>query len=610
MSDFISEKFEDLKEYCKTFPQSPGVYIMKDHNGGYLYIGKAINLKNRIRNYFSEDFDNRFQIPYLMQRVNSLEWIVTNTETEALILEANLIRSHKPPYNLSLKDDKHFPYLKITMNEMFPKLLITRKVVDDGARYFGPYTDSRTMRKVYDFAHRLFKLRTSNYKFPQSKLHRPCINYSMGRCSAPCAGKITEEAYLERIEMLIQYLQGKRNDITTALEEKMRQASENLEFERAAQYRDQIQLIAKSASSKVDLKDNRDIDIFGTFKSDKEICLTIMSFKQGILMGQRNFTFKNDTWNPQQSELEALIIQYYRRSLSEHPSEIYLPFSDECNVLLIEEWFQKECNKKVIIKTPKIGAKKDLIKLAEKNARLYLAQKSSVSYEEATLELQKVLNLPRIPHTIEAFDISNLGDKFTVAGMVHFKDGSPVKSKFRRFKIKTVEGQNDFAMMFEAVDRRLSRLLDEGKDFPDLLLIDGGPGQLSSAIKALEKFDDPPMIASLAKKEEILFTPFVDTPVKLPQRHRVRRLVETIRNAVHKQAITYHRKIRDTALKTSTLESIEGIGKKTATNLLKTFGSIKRLKTASAEEIAEKISGFSVKKAEKLLHALHNNQKQ
>ena len=596
---------ESILGQINRFPESPGVYVMKDESGIILYIGKAINLKSRVRSYFFDTHEDRAHIPVMLQKLDHIEWIVTNNETEALILEANLIRTHKPRYNVDLRDDKHYPYLKVTVQEPFPRLLVVRRVEKDGAKYFGPYTDVQSMRRLVAFAKKIFKLRDCNKALPLHKQVRPCINFSMKRCSGACAGEITETAYRESIRDLLQFLSGKRNDLIKELTERMQHASSELRFEDAGVIRDQIQLIRDASRlQQVDLKlEDVDCDVFGIAEGERSTCLAVLHFRDGLLMSSRHFLFQRTTWNFSNSNHDNILLQYYLSHEEGPPSEILLPENAGFQPEVLQGWLNQQFTSKVTIVTPQKGAKRILISMAEKNARLYMVQKVPPSALDDIADLQRVLQLPTLPETIEAFDISNLGESFTVAGMVQFKNGMPNKSAYRRYKIKWVEGQNDFAMMMEVVTRRLSRLKEEGATFPDLLLIDGGPGQLHAANEALQQFDKPPYIASLAKREEILYSPCVSDPVRLPPTHPARRLVERIRDEVHRYAITYHRKLRGKQFGSSALEKLEGIGKKRAQLLLKRFGSIQRLKEASIEQIVQ-VNGFSEDMAKKLIESL------
>lgn len=597
---------EHLLDQISRFPEKPGVYLMKDSSDGLLYIGKAVNLKSRVRSYFLDTHIDRAQIPLMLKLLDHIDLIVTNNEAEALILEANLIRKHKPKYNIDLRDDKHYPYLKVTVQEPFPQLLVVRRVEKDGAQYFGPYTDVRAMRAMVAFAKRIFRLRDCSKNINPQKPVRPCINYSMKQCSGPCGGRISEENYRQNINDLIRFLKGKRNDLVKELLERMAKASDELRFEDAAFYRDQIRLI-KDASrlQQVDLKlADTDCDVFGIVQGDREMSLAVLHFREGLLMAGRNFLFKRSSWDFALENRDNILLQFYMREGQEIPLEVIVPENAGFTESILQNWFDEQKPKANVI-IPQKGTKKLLVMMAEKNAHSYLTRKVPPDALKDVEDLQKVLKLPVLPNTIEAFDISNLGESFTVAGMVQFKNGLPNKSGYRRYKIKNVEGQNDFAMMMEVVGRRLRRLEEEGAPFPDLLLIDGGKGQLNAAIEAIQNFDNPPLIASLAKKEETLFSPCIDEPLTLPPAHPARKLVIRIRDEVHRYSVGYHRKIRGKQFSRSTLENLPGIGKAKAKLLLIHFGSLQKLKEASVEEIAQ-VKGFSEESAAKLREAIHS----
>lgn len=587
------------------FPTSPGIYIMKDSRGRVLYIGKSSNLKSRVRSYFSDDHADRPHIIPMLDRLDTIEWIATRNEAEALILEANLIRSHKPPYNVDLKDDKHYPYLKVTVNEPFPRLVVARRVLNDGARYFGPYTDARSMRRLMSYAKRIFKVRDCRKHLPLAHPIRPCLNYSIGRCSGACGGKIDQAEYRENVERLMQFLRGKRNDLLVELEQRMQEAAETLQYERAASYRDQIRLIRDaSRSQKVDLAaPEGSYDLFGVHEGERHVCLAVLHFREGVLLSSRHFVIERSAWELSTSNHDAAIVQFYLESTHELPQEVLVSESAGIEPAMLQAWFDARDERRVTVHVPRRGNKKRLVELAEKNARLYLVQNVPYHDEDAVQDLQQALHLPFAPNVIEAFDISNLGEAFAVAGMVQFVGGAPRKANYRRFKIGTVAGQDDFAMLMEAVTRRLSRLQAEGRDMPDLLLIDGGKGQLSAVTKALGQFERPPMVASLAKKEEVLYSPFVDGEVRLSATHPARRLVERVRDEVHRYAVSYHRKLRGGQFRRSALEEIPGIGPKTARALLRRFGSIKRLRESSVDDIAA-VKGITPESAARLKSVL------
>jgi len=592
-------------ETVERFPHSPGVYIMKDDHDLPLYIGKAIDLKSRVRSYFSDAHADRPHIAVMLGRLHSIEWIATTNESEALILEANLIRKHKPRFNIDLKDDTHYPYLKITLNEPFPRLLVVRKVYSDGARYFGPYTDVRAMRSLIAFARRIFKTRDCKRSLPLIKNIRPCVNYSIGRCSGACAGLIPQQQYRRTIDMLVQFLRGRRKECIQEMQRRMREASDALRFEEAGLLRDQLRLIQDASRlQKVDLAaPDFDGDVCGIYKGDRSLCLAMLHFREGLLISARQFIISNQVWEMASPGREIVLLQYYLDSQQEAPEQLCVAGGEGFDVRLMEQWFLQQYGATVRVTVPQRGVKRQLVEMAIKNARLYLMQKLPASTIDDIQDLQTLLGLPRLPRVIEAFDISNIGSAFSVAGMVQFRDGALDKSNYRRYKITTVSGQNDFAMMMEAVTRRLTRQSSEGKPFADCLLIDGGLGQLHAAMEALRRFSDPPPVIALAKKEELLYSSHKRQPVRLPATHPVRKLAERIRDEVHRWSIAYHRHLRGRHITATLLRSLPGIGPKKALVLLRAFGSVSGIRAATVESIAG-VEGFSTDAARKLLEQL------
>jgi excinuclease ABC subunit C len=597
----IKPDLQHIAESVERFPQNPGIYIMKDSADVPIYIGKAVNLKSRVMSYFSDSHVDRPYIPVMLERLHHIEWIATQTESEALITEANLIRKYKPRFNIDLKDDKHYPYLKITVKEHFPRLLVVRRIEQDGSLYFGPYTDMRAMHNIVNYAKKIFRIRDCNKILPLKKTARPCVNYSIGRCNGPCAGHISENDYGENIDMLIRFLKGRRKELLLELKQRMEIASDTLRFEEASVIRDRIRLVQDASNlQRADLADlDMDCDVVGVYKGDRSLCMAILHFREGLLMSVRQFIISLQTWQIDESNVETALVQYYRKSNTEPPAELFLPEIEGLETELMEQAILRQFNKTTSVKIPVKGVRRALVEMAIKNARLYLMQKLPVNNMDDLQELQNLLHLPKFPRVIEAFDISNIGGAFSVAGMVQFRGGIPDKSNYRRYKIKTIEGQDDFAMLMEAVTRRLERRLKEGKPFADCLLIDGGKGQLHSVMEALRGFTDPPTVFSLAKKEELLFSPYCDDPITLDSTHPVRKLAERIRDEVHRFAIAYHRNIRGRQFKTTLLDSIPGIGPKKALVLLRAFGSVSGIRAATDKDIA-KLEGFSLNAARSL----------
>lgn len=594
-SDKLLARKEHFAPTLAKLPTTPGVYLYRDSAEKLLYVGKAINLKSRVSSYFSDSHEDRPQIPLMLKKLVSIDWLNCENETEALVLEANLVRQHQPPYNIQLRDDKHYPYIKITWQEPFPRLLVVRKVLKDGARYFGPFTDASQIRRATTTLRKLLKIRSCNLKLSPEKIIRPCIDYAMGLCSAPCAQHRTVKEYSDDVTIAQSFFMGKRSEIIALLKEHMLTASNELKFEQAGLHRDRLADLKKLFFRQgVDLRrPGFEADVFAVYEGARYLCFTVMMVRDGVIINQNNRAIKKEGWDIDAKGM--LIIDYYTQSANDLPAEVILDSSFDEDAPLIEQWLYKG-SKPIVVTQPKRGDKSKLIERAARSGRTFLSQHYIVDGPQLLEELAKATNLPRVPRTIEAFDISNLGPTFTVAGMVHFADGKPDKSNYRRFKIKGVEGQNDFAMMIEAVSRRLSRLEKENKPFPDLLLIDGGKGQLSSAAKAISHFKNPPMLMSLAKKEELLISPYTEEPVQLGEGHPVRRLMERIRNEVHRFAITYHRKLRGRQFQKSLVEEVRGIGPKKCEALLKTFGSAQKILEANDTQLlaVEKVSPANV----------------
>ncbi len=586
-------------ESLKNFPRSSGVYIMKSRKGRVLYIGKALNLKSRVSSYFLQG-ERRFQLPFLMEKVHSIEYIVTNNENEALILEANLIREEKPPYNFELKDDKHYPYLKITAEEEFPRLIVTRRVRNDGGDYFGPYTESGNMNRLRRLILKLFRIRTCR---KLRNRERPCINYSMGRCSAPCAGYITPEEYMERVRAVKRFLRGRHKDAVEILRGMMKRAASVHAYERSAEIRDSINLIeSRRGNQSVDLcSPDTGFDVFGVDTQGVSVSVCVLRFRNGVLISRRSFLIKREVWEASSNNRDSLIISYYTGNSVDYPDEILLPEGFGFNTESLTEWFRKERGLSLRITLPKRGQKRDILRIALENARSYSVQSKK---REITGYLREVLELENPPEIIEAFDISNLGDTHPVAGVVRFSHGEPDRKEFRRLKIKGTKGQNDFDMMKEAVHRRLSRLIKEGKRLPDLLLIDGGKGQLSSAYSVLSEFENPPEIISIAKREELVYRSYSSKPLVLEDDDPAKLFLMRIRDSVHDTAVRYHRKRRVGSFNVSELMKVPGVGEKTAKRLLREFGSVKRIRETDAEEIS-RVKGVSEKIADEIVSEFH-----
>ena len=572
-------------------PNKPGVYIMRDNTDTIIYIGKAKNLVKRVKSYFREKLD-RPKTQILMSHFDSLEYIVTNSEKEALILEATLIKKHRPRYNVQLKDDKRYPYVKIT-SESFPRLVITRNVTKDGI-YFGPFTDVGSVKQTVKFLKSLFKIRTCR------NMDGPCLNAQIDLCYAPCDGKISEKEYSEIINKIDLFFQGKYSTIVKNLKNEMAEAAKNEEYEKAAVIRDQISSIEEIMEKQfVDLvDDDLDQDVIAIAPSKNEVVVIIMPIRNGKIVGRDDFLMGGSQYDSSSEVLFAFIQQYY--GYNRHiPKQILLD-EDIDEKELLEDWLSDLRGNKVHIKVPQKGVKLRLVKMARKNAEIIQHQKKKM--ENALIELKKYLKLEKLPRVIEGYDISNISGKFAVGSKVSFKDGKPNKKRYKHFKMET-PGPNDFAMMEELLTRRL-KMVDRDPE-PDLIVIDGGKGQLGMACGVLDKLNLAHIpIIGLAKEFEEIYTPNSKRPIIIPKNNKALHLLQQVRDESHRFAITYHRKLRSKNIQASSLDDIAGVGKKRKVALLKEFGTLDNIKNASIEDLA-KIKGMNQKTAENVYNFYH-----
>ena len=572
-------------------PNKPGVYIMRDDTDTIIYIGKAKNLVKRVKSYFREKLD-RPKTQILMSHFDSLEYIVTNSEKEALILEATLIKKHRPRYNVQLKDDKRYPYVKIT-SESFPRLVITRNVTKDGI-YFGPFTDVGSVKQTVKFLKSLFKIRTCR------NMDGPCLNAQIDLCYAPCDGKISEKEYSEIINKIDLFFQGKYSTIVKNLKEEMAEAAKNEEYEKAAVIRDQIASIEEIMEKQfVDLvDDDLDQDVIAIAPSKNEVVVIIMPIRNGKIVGRDDFLMSGSQYDSSSEVLFAFIQQYY--GYNRHiPKQILLD-EDIDEKELLEDWLSDLRGNKVHIKVPQKGVKLRLVKMARKNAEIIQHQKKKM--ENALIELKKYLKLENLPRVIEGYDISNISGKFAVGSKVSFKDGKPNKKMYKHFKMET-PGPNDFAMMEELLTRRL-KMVDRDPE-PDLIVIDGGKGQLGMACGVLDKLDLAHIpIIGLAKEFEEIYVPNTKRPIIIPKNNKALHLLQQVRDESHRFAITYHRKLRSKNIQASSLDDIAGVGKKRKVALLKEFGTLENIKNASIDDLV-KIKGMNQKTAENVYNFYH-----
>jgi excinuclease ABC subunit C len=578
-----------LSEKLANLPTQPGCYIYRDEAGKILYVGKAKNLRNRVRQYFQSSRSHDAKTNELVSRINDLELFITDSEIEALALESNLIKKHRPPFNILLKDDKQYPHIKIT-NETAPRAVIARKIVKDGSRYYGPYLPPSLAWQTLDLINRHFQLRTCTMEIT-GRADRPCLEYHIKRCLGPCVKELcTLDHYNEAVRDVEMLLQGKTADLEAMLKDRMIRASEELRFEAAARYRDQLKTISKlGEQQKMMLVSGEDVDIFGYTREGRQLALALFTMREGKVVGKREFYWEDiaDPFDPGAFIGQALK-QYYTAG-DYAPGEVYVPVEFEDRELL-EEYLTTQRGRRVHILAPQKGVKRDLIDLVEKNARLNFDQRFRVQRPDMTRvlqELQEALELPDLPDRIESFDISNMQGDENVASMVVCEHGVMKKSDYRKFKVRSVEGRaDDFQSMYEVVGRRYSRLLREDRPLPNLVLIDGGKGQLAAAARALHELGLEALpTASIAKREELLFVKGRAEPIRIDHHSPVLHLIQMIRDETHRFAVTYHRKRRAMRDFKSELTSIPGVGQKLKERLLRNFGSLKRVSQASFAEL-------------------------
>lgn len=577
---------ENIRKALAVLPDKPGVYLMHDKEGKVIYVGKAVVLKNRVRSYFRNLASHTPKVKAMVAKIADIETIVTSSEVEALILECNLIKKYRPRYNIMLKDDKTYPYLKVTVNEEFPRLYVTRRQLRDGARYYGPYADAGAMHATVKLLRSMFPMRTCR----KMNTERPCLNYHIKRCLAPCAGLVSREEYGSMIKAVCMVLDGRTAELERDLKKRMQAAAENYAFEEAARLRDQLQAVERlNEQQKAVTSNNTDMDIIGFAQDMTGICIQIFFVRKGKLLGRDNF-FLQDEETSRAEVLTAFVKQYYNEA-SFVPREIVLPALPENDEqAIIEQWLSEKVGHKAELICPQRGTKKELLQLANDNAvkllqeRLRRGQLSLKNDLEAAEELQQALGLAKPLERMDCFDISHTQGSETVASMVVFRNGSISKKDYRRYKIVSAEGKpDDFKSMQEVVYRRYR----DYEDLPSLVVIDGGKGQLSSALEVIRGLGlhDLPVIG-LAKREEEIFKEGQSESILLDRDSAALHLIQRIRDEAHRFAITYHRKLRGKRNLVSVLDHVEGIGSKRRQELWKAFKSIEEMKAASVEELA------------------------
>lgn len=599
MTELAAGFSENIRKALAVLPEKPGVYLMHDAEGKVIYVGKAVVLKNRVRSYFRNLASHTPKVKAMVAKIAEIETIVTSSEVEALILECNLIKKYRPRYNISLKDDKTYPYLKVTVQEDFPRLLVTRRQSRDGAKYYGPYADAGAMHATVKLLRSMFPLRTCRKMNPD----RPCLNYHIKRCLAPCAGRIGRSEYQQMIKSVCMVLDGRTTELERDLKRAMQEAAENYAFEEAARLRDQLQAVERlNETQKAVTNNGGDMDIIGFGKDMTGLCLQIFFVRKGKLMGRDNF-FLEDAGDTSDEVITAFIKQYYNEATFV-PHEIVVPYLPEAaEQQLIENWLAEKAQRKVVLLLPQRGVKKQLLELANTNAvklleeRLRKGNLSLTSDVQAAEELQHILGVEHSLARMDCFDISHTQGTETVASMVVFCNGSPSKKDYRKYKIVSAEGKpDDFKSMKEVVYRRYK----DYEDLPSLVIIDGGKGQLSSALEVIRGLGLAELpVVSLAEREEEIFIPHQSKSIVLDRDSAALKLIQRIRDEAHRFAITYHRKLRSKRNLVSVLDHVEGIGPKRRQELWKAFKTLDAMKAATVEELAD-VEGMNYAAAQTL----------
>ena len=582
----------DIKEELKKLPKDPGVYLMKDKDDNIIYVGKAVNLKNRVSSYFRKT-NKTDRILKMVSQIDHFEYIVVSNEAEALILECNLIKKNRPKYNVLLKDDKTYPYIKIDVKSDYPNVIITRRLLNDGAKYFGPYANPGAAKEMVNFIKEKYKIRQCrNFKSNT----RACLNFHIKRCLAPCIGNISKEDYRKQIDEIIDLLEGKTDKIIKDLKNQMKEASENLDFENAAYIRDRMLAIeTASQKQKVSNISENNIDVIGMAKSELEVCIEIFFVRGSKMIGREHYFFDNLGDMDDGEIISGFIKQYYMDNLN-IPNKIMVSRELEDEEAL-EEWLGSKTTHKVTIHSPKKGTKLRFVEMADKNSKVTLENKEK-TIESILVELKDKLQMDKLPRKIETYDISNISGEFMVAAMCVMEDGAIKKNLSRRFKIKTVIGQDDPRSMEEVITRRLKHSIDNPEDkgfgkLPDAIFADGGITQIRAVRRAVDKYGVDIKIFGMVKNDKHQTRALMDEDRnEIEISERLFNLITLFQDTVHDTAISYHRKLRDKALTSSELDEIEGIGEAKKKELLRVFGSVEKIKVADVEELV-KVKGIS-----------------
>lgn len=592
----------DIQEQLKKLPAEPGVYLMKDENDKVIYVGKAISLKNRVRQYFQSSKNHTSKVKSMVKNIYKFEYIITDSELEALILECNLIKQYRPKYNVLLRDDKTYPYIKVTLNEDYPRVLKVRQVIKDKAKYFGPYTNTTAVNDTLEIIRNIYPIRTCNIDIEKAIKNkvRPCLNKHIKKCVGPCTGEVSKEDYGKMIDEIILFLSGKEEKLIELLKEKMNKCATDFNFEDAAMYRDKIKSLEDMIQKqKIDLgSSDLNQDVIAMARAHDEACVQVFFIRNGKIVGREHYILEGVMDSSRESILSSFVKQFYMAQ-DYTPKEIIIEDEVEDSFVL-EEWLSSKKGQKVIIKVPQKGEKKSLVEMVRKNAVEYLEKFSNMNklkYQKsigALEELKTLIGLENIPKRIESFDISNIQGVDSIGSMVVFTDGKKDKKEYRRYKIKTVVGPNDYDSMAEIVERRLKY-----GDLPDLILLDGGKGQVSSVKKVLDKYNFNIPLWGMYKDDKHKTKGLIsqEKEIELDKTSNLYRFVASIQEEVHNYAISYHRRLRNKSLTKSVLDDIQGVGEKRKKALLTHFKNIEEIKTATFEELLE-VEGMNKTSAE------------
>ncbi|HOX26389.1 MAG TPA: excinuclease ABC subunit UvrC [Candidatus Krumholzibacteria bacterium] len=580
-----------LAAKLRLLPAAPGVYLHKDRQGKILYVGKAKRLNARVRSYFQEGEDRDPKTVALVRHIADFDYIATDTETDALVLENQLIKEYKPRYNVRLKDDKQYPYLRIGLEEPYPRLSVVRRLGRDGARYFGPYTDVRAMRETLKVAAGLFQVRTCSLDLPDRTVDRPCLDHQIGRCTAPCVDLVGREDYREQVRQLVAFLEGRDRTVIAELTERMQALATAREFEAAAALRDRLRKLATTVAEGRSLAGfSSEADVCGLVRDGEDACGVVLRVRGGRILTTHHFLM-SDRWEQRLDAFLAQLLREYYPRAGDIPPLVLLSHDLEDRASW-EEWLGRLRGARVALEIPRRGDRRDAVELAQRNAAFKLGERTlqatlraGRAVDPGDVALQEALGLHKVPETIECFDVSNFQGKETVASLVFFKGGEPLKSRYRRFRVRTVVGPDDFASLEEVLDRYYGKLAASAQRPADLVMVDGGVGQLgrARAVLARHGFADTDLIG-LAKRDETIVRETGE--LRLPRRSPALKLLQRVRDEAHRFAITYHRLLRDQRTTASELDLIPGIGRVKKLSLLYHFGSVAAIREATADELA------------------------